>query len=487
MLKKYVLRILQIGLAAMILGGFVAAQKAKKTPSAEGFYNRGAAQMEREDFLAAIENFDRAIRLKPGEAKFLLKRGECYYEIYEFEKAFEDYNRTIELKPDYVEAYVSRAIWYSRDYFRAENYRQAVADYEKAVSLNPNRAETYVARAGHFYLRPNCPEMAEGLADVARAIEINPRLTVSYFVRAEFYSRIDDYEKAIADTTTALKINPQSVYGFELRAGFYSELGNYQKAIADYTQVLKFAPNDINALYQRAEAYRQTGNFRLAAADERKVERLRKSEINPTMMMIGGRKTVLTEQELNDSYINSDYLETEKFDAEKTKSLPREEVEKLTKICFARANFESGNQQRQAGRYEQAIADYTAAIASDLTKGDYYNNRGITYAKKGDYDAALKDFKNAIFLNFLGDLLEYKLEQETTIAEPFAKSPPIYNRALVLMKKSEFTGAIDTLTAYLKIMPGVMKAYQLRSVAFRKIGKISEAEADEKMIEKLQN
>ena len=199
-----------------------------------------------------------------------------------------------------------------------------------------------------------------------------------------------------------------------------------------------------------------------------------------------GRETVLTEQGLNDSYITSDYLATEKFDAEKIRNLPKAEVEKLTKICFARGNFESGNQQRQAGRYEPAIADYTAAIASDFTNGSYYNNRGITYAKKGDYDAALKDFKNAIFLNFFVDLLEYKLDHETTIAEPFAKSPPIYNRGLVMMKKGEFTEAIDTLTAYIKIMPGVIKAYQLRSRAFRKLGKISEAEADEKMIKELQ-
>ena len=126
--RKFIWRVLQISLAVIILGGFVAAQKAKKTLSAQDFYNRGAAQMEREDFPAALENFDRAIRLNSGEAKFFLKRGECYYEIYEFEKAFEDYNRTIELKPDYVEAYVNRAVWYSRDYFRAENYRQAVAD-----------------------------------------------------------------------------------------------------------------------------------------------------------------------------------------------------------------------------------------------------------------------------------------------------------------------------------------------------------------------
>ena len=83
--RKFIWRVLQISLAVIISGGFVAAQKAKKTPSAEGFYNRGAAQMERKDFLNAIENFDRAIRLTPGEAKFFLKRGECYYEIYQFE------------------------------------------------------------------------------------------------------------------------------------------------------------------------------------------------------------------------------------------------------------------------------------------------------------------------------------------------------------------------------------------------------------------
>ncbi|MDD9797976.1 MAG: tetratricopeptide repeat protein, partial [Alphaproteobacteria bacterium] len=52
----------------------------------------------------------------------------------DYKGAIEDFNKAIELKPDYTIAYDNRGYANSR----LENYLQALADYDKAIKLDPN-------------------------------------------------------------------------------------------------------------------------------------------------------------------------------------------------------------------------------------------------------------------------------------------------------------------------------------------------------------
>jgi lipoprotein NlpI len=51
------------------------------------------------------------------------------------------------------------------------------------------------------------------------------------------------------------------------------------------------------------------------------------------------------------------------------------------------------------GDFDHAIADYTQAIALDPKIAKAYNNRGVAYATKGDHDRAIADFTQAIALD----------------------------------------------------------------------------------------
>ena len=69
-------------------------------------------------------------------------------------------------------------------------------------------------------------------------------------------------------------------------------------------------------------------------------------------------------------------------------------------------------------------------------------------------------------------LLELELKQNTIL----------YNRGLAFLNKDELTLAIADLTSCIKNDSNDIKPYQLRAKAYRKLGKISEAEADEKKV-----
>src|SRR5262245_53561745 len=58
-----------------------------------------------------------------------------------------------------------------------------------------------------------------------------------------------------------------------------------------------------------------------------------------------------------------------------------------------------GNAYQKKGDYDGAIADYDAAIRIDPRNPLFFHNRGIAYRWKGDYDRAIADYSQAIQLN----------------------------------------------------------------------------------------
>ena len=48
------------------------------------------------------------------------------------------------------------------------------------------------------------------------------------------------------------------------------------------------------------------------------------------------------------------------------------------------------------GDYDLALKEFSKALAIDQRAAEIYNNRGIAYSKKGQYDLAIADFKKAL-------------------------------------------------------------------------------------------
>ena len=65
---------------------------------------------------------------------------------------------------------------------------------------------------------------------------------------------------------------------------------------------------------------------------------------------------------------------------------------------YAEAYDNRGADYGRKGLYDQVIADYTKAIALEPDDARAYNNRGNAFAGKGRYDQAIADFTQAIAL-----------------------------------------------------------------------------------------
>lgn len=154
--------------------------------------NRGLLQLQSGKLKEAIDAFEQAMKLNPGDGRAIMLRGVAAARQGRHESAMEFYNRSLEIDPGLVEAYQSRGL----ALMKLERLPQAVEDFTKAVTLNPKFEEGFVRR---------------GLA----------------------YGRLGDYEKAVADNSAAIAINPKNPLSYNNRAAAYRALGQIAKAAAD--------------------------------------------------------------------------------------------------------------------------------------------------------------------------------------------------------------------------------------------------------------
>ena len=97
------------------------------------FHKRGYAKIQLGDFTGAIEDYDKALKLKPKTASIYYNKGDAQYNLENYREAIQDYDKAIEIKPSLAQAYVNRGIAYSH----LGQYEKAIADYEKGLELNP--------------------------------------------------------------------------------------------------------------------------------------------------------------------------------------------------------------------------------------------------------------------------------------------------------------------------------------------------------------
>ena len=99
---------------------------------------------------------------------------------------------------------------------------------------------------------------------------------------------------------------------------------------------------------------------------------------------------------------------------------------------------------------------FGCATTPEVMNATEFNNRGIIYGKKGQYDQAISDFNKAIEIN-------------PRYAEAF------YNRGIIYGKKGQYDQAISDLNKAIEINPRYALAYYNKATACEKVGRIREA------------
>jgi tetratricopeptide (TPR) repeat protein len=221
------------------------------------------------------------------------------------------------------------------EYNRYEDYDSAIVEFTEAIMIDPIYTAAYNNR-GLAYVEKKYFDKA--IADFDQAIKLNPFLAEAYSNRGTAYKIIGDYDRAIADLNQAIRLKPDEEEGYSNRGDTYYRKGDYDRAIMDLDQAIQLNPRLSGAYNNRSNAYRDKGDYDKAISDLKKA-----IQLNP--------KSHEAYNNLGNVYINM-------------------------------------------GNYNIAITYYNHAILiNNPILTDLYYNRGLAYAKKGDYDKAIMDYE----------------------------------------------------------------------------------------------
>lgn len=145
---------------------------------AKALNNRGLAYSNKANYDQAIQDFDRALSLKPDTVEALNNRGLAYEQKGDFDRAMQDYDEAIRLQPGYASAFNNRGLLYAE---RKGDHNRAIKDFDQAIRLRPDFAEALSNRAHSYYATG---DYDHALEDYAHAIKLEPNYTGNFFDRA---------------------------------------------------------------------------------------------------------------------------------------------------------------------------------------------------------------------------------------------------------------------------------------------------------------
>ena len=104
---------------------------------------RGAIRWSNKQFHQAIESFDQASRLEPGNADAFFCKATAHQSLGQDAQALADYERTLAIHPRHVQALNNKAVLLRE----AGRVREAITAYEKAIGADPNCSQAWVGKA----------------------------------------------------------------------------------------------------------------------------------------------------------------------------------------------------------------------------------------------------------------------------------------------------------------------------------------------------
>jgi tetratricopeptide (TPR) repeat protein len=180
------------------------------------YINQGTAFFQQGKIGPAIESFEAALKLQPGNAD--LRQMVEMLKMQNANSAREDQASVNEAK------------------HRAEILGIAVTDVDKAIA-----------------------EFTEALKRNPNDDSAKNSLASAYYIRGLTFTAKREHARAVEDYSEAIKNQPDYPLAFNKRGWANLEMGNYDQAIKDFEKVIQFNPDDAQAKKNLARAYMKRG------------------------------------------------------------------------------------------------------------------------------------------------------------------------------------------------------------------------------------
>jgi len=430
-------------------------------------YNRGIDNMAAGAKVPAIEEFSKAIKTNPKFTAAFIRRGLAYYFNKENAKAKSDFDSAIKLDKNNPLAYLNRGVVQS-------DSTGKIADYTKAIEIDPDYMQGYIYR-GEAY--EDKKDYDHAIADYTSLIKLRPKEISFYYQRAYAYRMKKDYYRMIADYKSVIRLKPDDKRAYFLCGDYYYFTGrDYKNALTAYADIINRFPNDASAYFMRGRTYYELEEYDKAMSDCEKTIKL-----DPNFVDAYVYRSLIFSSEFNDDNkaiacltdaikIDQNKKTEYKLVSSRLSYLPSDAIEddqiNLVRMTLSVTIFKNintldilynyrGTLYQKKGDNDAALRDYSEAIKIDPKNTDALFNRGNIYHNiKKDYDKAIIDFGNIIKID------PKNIDAITNRAYSFR------GKGLDTKKEIYFDIAIIEFSAALKIDPKNINALLQRGMSY---------------------
>ena len=257
------------------------ARDSSKNPDPNYYFNRGNTRLARREPLKALADFGEALRLRPGDARYLHSLGLARQQIEGDEHlALAQFRRALECDPghtpsryhcglmlhrlgeleeavavfDHVLSEVKddRLVYESRGlvYQDMGKHAHAVKDFTMALQLDDDLGENYYHR-GESRLRLG--QLDAALDEFSSAVGRSYTEPCLYNARGMTKRKLGQLDEAIKDLDLAISRSPDPEFYLN-RSTCYLDVDDPGSAEADMTEALAVSPDDYRLLQQRGVA-----------------------------------------------------------------------------------------------------------------------------------------------------------------------------------------------------------------------------------------
>ncbi len=329
--------------------------------------NRGFTYAMLGQYKRALEDFNKAVRLKPDYPEALVNRAQAYLELGQYAQALKDCNKVIRLMPHNENAFNIRGNIYAT----LGQYQLAIKDYNRAISLNPDYANAYYNRGLLYAHKLGNNKLA--LKDFNEAARLEPDIVEANVVKEKAFAKPSQQKNAIKDFNKGIHLKPDDAKAFYNRGNAYHNAKQYQMAINAYSKGIHLKPDDAKAYYNRGNSYYKMGQYQRAIDDYYESIRLKKDNAE-AYYNLGNAYVKLNQYQ----YAIEHYNKAINLDPD-----------------YVKAYHNRGVVYNKIDRHRPAIQDYNEAIRRNPNYTQAYTNRALLFFKTGDKTSGCRDAKKA--------------------------------------------------------------------------------------------
>ncbi len=205
-----------------------------------GYCERGIALLDRGQYNAAIEDFDKSIRLNSKHGRAFNNRANAKERLSDYKGALKDFTSAIEL--GYANSYHNRAALRSK----LGDRHGAIRDLTESISHHKMEFQSYACRG---WERECIGDLIGAKADYARVYALKPQGALEYGNIAWITNHLGNHRRAVEYLDEGIKLYSNDPWLFEKRGAMKEELGDKLGALCDYAQSCKLDSHYLHIAY----------------------------------------------------------------------------------------------------------------------------------------------------------------------------------------------------------------------------------------------